>query len=386
MNEEFGRSGGAITDAVEAIYDAAAQPEKWPDALQAIAASLGDVGANLTYERDDGTFGAIVSPGLAAGSSEYSNKWFQHDIRAARFRERRYLLGTDVLTDDDLITAQEMATHPFYTDFLARFGLRWCATVSITPDPHVIVNVTVQRSASKQPFNDDERTKLRSLGRHCEKSLRLGIRLLGDETINFGLREVLAGIGMGVFVLDGMRRIIYSNSAVDALIGDGLKIASGRLTVSLNDGRAAFNGAISATLRYLPGDVPIDPAPILLSRSRSDRRLVVYVLPLRTSAIEQFLIGARLIVLVIDPSSRENLDPAVIRDLFGLTLGEARVAALIGAGLTPRAASEKLGIAEDSIRTVLKRVFAKTGVGRQNELTALVTRLIVPRAPPHRRR
>ena len=91
----------------------------------------------------------------------------------------------------------------------------------------------------------------------------------------------------------------------------------------------------------------------------------------------QFLTHTRAIVLVIDPKPDEPADPAVVRDVLGLTLGEARVAALIGAGISPREAAEKLGIAEETARTALKRVFAKTGVSRQSELAALLTKMVL---------
>jgi DNA-binding CsgD family transcriptional regulator len=80
---------------------------------------------------------------------------------------------------------------------------------------------------------------------------------------------------------------------------------------------------------------------------------------------------------VIEPKSDEPADPALVRDLLGLTLGEARVAALVGSGLAPRQASENLGITEESARTTLKRVFAKTGVSRQSELTVLLNRIVL---------
>jgi DNA-binding CsgD family transcriptional regulator len=63
--------------------------------------------------------------------------------------------------------------------------------------------------------------------------------------------------------------------------------------------------------------------------------------------------------------------------LFGLTLGEAKIAAMIGAGLPPKDAAERLGIAEDTARTVLKRVFSKVGVSRQSELTALLAKVVL---------
>jgi DNA-binding CsgD family transcriptional regulator len=81
--------------------------------------------------------------------------------------------------------------------------------------------------------------------------------------------------------------------------------------------------------------------------------------------------------LVIEPNSGEPADPAIVRDLLGVTLGEARVAALIGHGLNPRDTAQKLGIAEDTARNVLKRVFSKVGVSRQSELVALLTKLVL---------
>jgi DNA-binding CsgD family transcriptional regulator len=106
---------------------------------------------------------------------------------------------------------------------------------------------------------------------------------------------------------------------------------------------------------------------------------VLYVLPIATRmrAVEQFLTHTRAIVLVIDPKADDPADPALVRDLLGLTLGEARVAALVGSGLPPREAAARLGIGEETARTALKRVFSKVGVSRQSELTALLTKLVL---------
>jgi len=59
------------------------------------------------------------------------------------------------------------------------------------------------------------------------------------------------------------------------------------------------------------------------------------------------------------------------------TLGEAKVAALVGSGAAPRDAAERLGITEETARTVLKRVFSKVGISRQSDLTALLTKLVL---------
>jgi len=104
------------------------------------------------------------------------------------------------------------------------------------------------------------------------------------------------------------------------------------------------------------------------------------VLPIRAPlgpAIDQMLNRARAVVLVIDSAADVPPDPALVRDVLGLTLGEARIASLVGSGITPQEAADKLGISKETVRTALKRVFAKVGVSRQSELAALLTRLVL---------
>jgi DNA-binding CsgD family transcriptional regulator len=81
--------------------------------------------------------------------------------------------------------------------------------------------------------------------------------------------------------------------------------------------------------------------------------------------------------LLIEPKPNDPVDPALVGDLLGLTLGEARVAALVASGLPPRQASENLGITEGTARTVRKRIYGKVGISRQSELTALLGRLAI---------
>jgi len=68
-------------------------------------------------------------------------------------------------------------------------------------------------------------------------------------------------------------------------------------------------------------------------------------------------------------------DLDLVQSLFGLAPAEARVAVLIGAGLSPQQAAEKLGISVGNVRTKLKHVFSKVGVSRQSALAVLLTKL-----------
>lgn len=366
--------------AVEAIYDTAIVPGKWPVALQAVADVFADVGAVLTYGRDDGRFGVIVSPKLAAGQEEYNQKWYKHDIRATRMVERGYLLNSDALTDDDLGLREELESHPFYLQFLKKFGLRWFAGIGISPDPHMVVAITVQRAENKPPFGPDELAVLARLGWHAEKALRLGMRVMDAETANLGLRETFDRMGMGVCLLDEGGGLVFSNAVADEFLREDLVLSNGRLTARHPSDRREFEKAICAMARGEPTDLTGTPRPILLRRSRSPQPLVVYALPLRPAVAarqEQFLGRVRSIVLGMVAGGQEPADPAIVRDLLGLTLGEARVAALVGSGVSPRDASAALSISEETARTVLKRVYAKTGISRQSELAVLLSKIVI---------
>src|SRR5215469_10284639 len=81
-------SSGLFLRAVEAIYDAAPDPSRWPQALGAISEFFEDVGAILIWHRNDGSFGTIVSERLAEAQRDYEeNGWAVRDIKAIRAQE-----------------------------------------------------------------------------------------------------------------------------------------------------------------------------------------------------------------------------------------------------------------------------------------------------------
>jgi DNA-binding CsgD family transcriptional regulator/PAS domain-containing protein len=368
-----------FADAVGAIYAAATAPSLWPQTLESIAAVFGDVGANLFYIRADGSFGIVVTPSLAAAQADYDREWWRHDIGTQRAIERGYAEGVEAITDRHVVSEEEIRTHPFYTEFLIPHGLGWFAAVAITPDPRLVLAVTVQRSAAKPRFSDEELAVHSRLGRHAEAALRLSARLITAEMTNLAFGDALARLDVGVFMVDAAGRVIVANPTAEKLIGDALLISGGRLLARFEPERAALHQAIAAVIAADAQAIPA-PLPVLVHGLGTDAYLVAYVLPVRTTTdhpFERALVNARAIVVVRRSVSAEPVDPTLVRDLLDVTLGEARVAALVGAGLQPKEAAEKLGIAEETARTVLKRVFAKTGVARQSDLAALLTRLVL---------
>jgi DNA-binding CsgD family transcriptional regulator len=70
----------------------------------------------------------------------------------------------------------------------------------------------------------------------------------------------------------------------------------------------------------------------------------------------------------------------LIARTFGLTPAEVRVLlAIVGVGGVPES-SEKLGVAETTVKTHLYRVFSKTGASRQADLVKLAAGFSFPLA------
>jgi DNA-binding CsgD family transcriptional regulator/PAS domain-containing protein len=354
--------------AIDAIYDAATNTSSWPDALHRVAKCTDDVGAVLIWKRSDGVFGTIASPSLIDAQNEYAHRWWQHDIRAQRAVEGSYWATNEVVTDDDAITPEEMDTHPIYTEFLAKFGLRFTASVGVSPDPKIQAGMSVLRAQDKPQFRAEEKAIISRLARHVEKSFRLGASLIELDATTDTLGEALRRTGVAVFTLDHRGKVLFRNDAAERL-ADVIKLRRGHLTI-LDDGRELSLDAIFG--RPVGQDV-ISLPPVLVRKSGGGS-VVLQLFPFRKSGSlpEMFLRQSQVILLAIDQDEQSTPDPSTLRDFFGLTLAEARLAVLIAQGTSPRAAAQQLNISEETARSVLKRIFAKTGTNRQSQVAALI--------------
>jgi DNA-binding CsgD family transcriptional regulator len=87
---------------------------------------------------------------------------------------------------------------------------------------------------------------------------------------------------------------------------------------------------------------------------------------------EAQLRDAAAIVFIIDPLSRRRLPMQRVRDAYGLTRAEVRVAFAVSAGISVVAAADLLGVSANTVKSHLRSVFIKTGARGQVELARLM--------------
>jgi DNA-binding CsgD family transcriptional regulator len=78
--------------------------------------------------------------------------------------------------------------------------------------------------------------------------------------------------------------------------------------------------------------------------------------------------------MMLDQSLTLDHPTKVLRDRFGLTPSEARLALRLVMGESLRSAALALDISYETARTALKTVFAKTSTHRQSELVIVILR------------
>ena len=83
---------------------------------------------------------------------------------------------------------------------------------------------------------------------------------------------------------------------------------------------------------------------------------------------------AMALVFLTETSWTHRADEKVLRELFGFTPAEARVAGMLIQGKSVETAAFRLGISENTARNHLKRLFAKTKTNKQGELVQLLLR------------
>jgi DNA-binding CsgD family transcriptional regulator len=208
--------------------------------------------------------------------------------------------------------------------------------------------------------------------------MRLSIRMQDAEVANLALGDALTKLGTAVFLLDTSGQVIFANVATAAVIGDGLLLHGRQLVAQDTASRGALDIAIASTMRGEVSTETENPQAVLLRGFNGKRAKVAYVLPAGKEIGANFatpLSNVAALVLVLSPEGQTPPDSSLLRDLLGVTLSEARLAALVGTGMAPKEAAENLGISEQTARVVLKRVFQKAGVSRQGELVTLIARL-----------
>lgn len=361
-------SSGKIEKVLDLIYDAAAENALWPHALTAIA--------DLTHSEGGILFGQSLSAervyfDFNGRLNEECNRVYQE--RHMQNPWSQYMetqpVGRLVLSDE-AVSLGELQASGFYDEVLRpqEIGHNGMMALAAREDFRAAFNMC--RSARRGPFDPDEQRLLEWLSPHLCRSVTLGFRIDGYLAMQQAAFNVLDRLADGVVVLDRKARVLLANAAARQMSKEGaLRLHQSIGTHSLAHSqrlnelvRAALQGAAGGTMS-LPRNVDGRPLTILVCSIRSKD-----LGRLSDAGIKD----AAVLLFIVDPTKRRSIPLGQIMDAYGLTHAEARVALAASSGNTIVETAQSLRLSPNTIKTHLRRVFAKTTTGRQAELAGLI--------------
>jgi DNA-binding CsgD family transcriptional regulator/PAS domain-containing protein len=223
--------------------------------------------------------------------------------------------------------------------------------------------LVVCRPQEEQPFCRLEIGRLQAWLPHLETVLRLKRHLLAVGRKGAMLEAEFEHLDIGVLMLDCSGRVLHANRLAERAMRDNDKDGSSPNLLR----------QVQAICAYPDG------RRHAISRGSSRWPLVARAVPLGglTSASVPAGAHADAVVFLRDPERKTRETAALLMEGFGLTPREAGLAELLGGDLSLADAAEQLGISIGNARVHLKRIFSKTGLGRQAELVSLILRLQV---------
>ena len=350
---------------IGAIYDAAAQPQAWPGALEQIADYVGGSGAMLAYSdfrRHDGT---IVIGRLREDLSQlYLENYTSNPLSEAIARRRitAPVLGS-ALADHAALRRSAMhadVLHPQRITDQAMVG------ISSLLSKHGAGGFSVTLSERQAEQAPDILKKLRRLTPHLSRAVEFELEIARDRDGARGRaarqqqpRDTRERCGRGA-VPKRRRTAVGADRRLCAPISQDDR----RLRGLLAEADAIAGGADEQYRRAIKVTRPSGLPPYLV---------VATPLP-RSSFLLRELIGdaATMLVQCVDPADQPQRAAEMLRQAFSLTSAETRVAALVGSGLGAPHIAMALGLTVNTVRTHIAHIFEKTGLRSQVALARLM--------------
>jgi DNA-binding CsgD family transcriptional regulator len=361
-----------INTLIEEIYSAALTTDDPTPLLSRIANCLGYEVCTLTTARSryaQATCNASWGMDLAErdraerefGVSSTCTKLNGRDIRAGEFGFR-----------EELVSDTDLRAQPFYHEFVVPHRLQDGAKICLENSPERTIFANFGRPI---PCAERHRQRgiLATLTPHWTRATQIFLKLDQVDVLRQAYSEAANIAPFAMVIFDNAGAVYLANrKAEQTLRNDGLAMLHNGLHAALDSEHQCLQQAIRAAIVSSNSvDSTLAGADLCISRPSGRRPYQVVVTPL-APATQRWGQRPAAAVVIFDPDEELTATFERCRDIFGLTRAEAQVAMGIMQGRSLEQIASAQGNAVATARNLLKRVYMKTGVNRQNELARVM--------------
>jgi DNA-binding CsgD family transcriptional regulator/PAS domain-containing protein len=366
--------------ALDLILEATLRPEAWNDFIAHVCKVIGANSGAIAIRSSQPAL-ELIDPVAATWPGEAVEAYLTYpreadpvaiDLTVSMFAMRE---GKSFITQE-LLDDNNYRRTPFFNDFANKFDIAYMSGVSVNIGAGHFGTLMLYREDGSLAFGQHERRFIESL----IKPLRIGLETRRRFKGSMVAHGVLSRLAIPVVTLDECGRVDYMNQAAVQLFrrGETVSITAGRIRTSRPDTTKTLQAMCREAVR---GDISRQGREFLLERTEGAPPLRLLVLPL-SYRLSDSLWGGDVPAAIFFFDAQEDAPwPDVstrLRQAYGCTEAEARVAVLYADGATGPQIAEQLEVSSETVKTHLKKVFQKTRVKNKAELAMLIQKLRSP--------
>ena len=362
---------------IDAFYEAALDETRWPSALKQITEFTRSQAASF-WVLDGSETPRLPTFICLNFDMNAIREYLEHT--AAIDPTVQYLVAHPeqrIVHDGVVISEREKAKHPYYDWHERLIDTRYRMVGQARLMPSVQAGVAMHRTRRAGRYEPGDIKRFEVLHRHLERALRIAFRLGSLGTMQKLTADWLDRNSAAVLFLDDRKRILFANRRARELEleADGIRLCADGIALTHNEDNHRFQSLLAQALSPIVSAASLDAA-MRAQRPSGKRSYAILVGPVSGTYPLMSSIWPAVCVVITDPE-REVLLPAQrLRELFGLTAAEAKLAARLAAGEDLKVAAEKLRITYGTARSRLAQIFQKTNTRRQGELIRLLLETI----------
>jgi DNA-binding CsgD family transcriptional regulator len=275
------------------------------------------------------------------------------------------------------LSEQSLHESQAYKQLLDPADVEYSLAANLPEEDGSSIMIAVFRGKASTHFTEAEMSLFGELIPFVKQAIRISEHLARIDVQKNRALEVLDSIPIGIVLATRDARVVQANATAQQAFAlrDGLLLRHDVIRLQTKSEETLLHAAIAkAVARAVHGrSQACDAVSITRPSGREPFSAIVTTLrgnhlKFGLSRLDQPLATIFLSIPELAPEAPAEL----LQRLFGLTSTQARLCELLVSGSTLEEAADRLGIAVETSRVHLKKVFENVGVHKQSELIAKV--------------
>lgn len=362
----------AINQLIHNIYQGVIEDEPWSDCLNQLNQMFQSELAVLVVVPNRQPGNKYLLNRVVNSQSDLYGSTANHWIALDPFQD---IAQDQAMLLDELDDQRAIEESTFYQDLIEPTGIRYILAVNIVSGDNsdLMLKLRIARHRDKGNFNTTDLKLVNSLIVHFKLALQFLDQMAIQQIERNAFADAINQFMLGTLILDRQGKIVASNRvARDAIEKhQALSNATGALTINdkkanqqLYDALAKLDKSASGT-SSMPTTITVAPGDC--------KALGLMVRPVRAEDALTHPVHAHAVVFISDPRGTPEISAATLRELFGFTGSESRVAAYLANGHTLNEAAEALSISINTAKSHARNIYEKTGVNKQTKFIQLIS-------------